>query len=96
MFDLPTDTDEAKRAYTKFREALLDDGFIMIQYSVYARHCASYENLEVHEKRVQNAIPADGEVRLFKFTDSQFKKQLVFYGKLRKATEKAPEQLLFF
>jgi CRISPR-associated protein Cas2 len=96
MFDLPTDTDEARKRYTKFRETLLDDGFMMIQFSVYARHCASYENLEVHENRVKKAIPEDGEVRLIKFTDRQFQKQLVFYGKVRKATEKAPEQLLFF
>ncbi|MDR2463469.1 MAG: CRISPR-associated endonuclease Cas2 [Verrucomicrobiales bacterium] len=96
MLDLPTDTDVARRRYTKFREALLDDGFVMIHFSVYARHCISYKNLEVHEKRVKSTIPEDGEVRLFRFTDRQFQKQLVFYGKLRKATEKTPEQLIFF
>src|SRR5271168_271437 len=83
MFDLPTDTEEARRAYTKFRQALLEDGFLMLQFSVYTRHCASYEDLEVHEKRVRNSLPPDGEVRLLQFTDKQFQKQLVFYGKIR-------------
>ena len=39
MFDLPTDTDKARKDYTHFRKNLLKDGFAMLQYSVYARHC---------------------------------------------------------
>jgi CRISPR-associated protein Cas2 len=38
MFDLPTDTKEARKAYHEFREELLNDGFTMLQFSVYARH----------------------------------------------------------
>ncbi len=41
MFDLPVDTKKARREYTRFRKKLLRDGFMMLQYSVYARHCAS-------------------------------------------------------
>ena len=63
MFDLPTDTKAARKAYTNFRGALLDDGFTMMQFSVYARHCASEENADVHEVRVRASLPDDGEVR---------------------------------
>ncbi len=31
MFDLPTETKEQRRAYTRFRKDLLDDGFTMMQ-----------------------------------------------------------------
>ncbi len=48
MFDLPTDTKKARKDYTHFRKFLLEDGFTQMQYSVYARHCASKENAEVH------------------------------------------------
>ena len=48
MFDLPTDSQPARRAYTRFRKDLLEDGFSMMQYSIYIRHCASIENAEVH------------------------------------------------
>lgn len=41
MFDLPTDTPKARKAYARFRKDLLSDGFTMMQYSVYIRHCAS-------------------------------------------------------
>ena len=67
MFDLPTDTKAARKVYRKSRGALLDDGFTMLQYSVYARHCPSFENSEVHEKRINAALPPDGEVRLLLF-----------------------------
>ena len=78
-----------------FRGELLKNGFTMIQYSVYARHCASDENAGVHEKRVRGHLPPDGEVRLMTVTDKQFERMKVFYGKIRKATEKASEQTSF-
>lgn len=96
MFDLPTDTMDARKAYHNFREALLDDGFTMLQFSVYARHCPSEENAVVHENRVKTFLPDDGEVRVIKITDKQFERMKVFYGKMRKATEKSPEQISFF
>lgn len=96
LFDLPTDTKAARKAYHDFREVLLDDGFTMLQFSVYGRHCPSEENAEVHESRVKAHLPPDGEVRLLMITDKQFERMKVFYGKTRMATEKAPEQINFF
>lgn len=96
MFDLPTDTKTARRAYHDFRQALLNDGFAMMQFSVYGRHCPSEENADVHEKRIKSFLPDDGEVRTLAVTDKQFERMKVFYGKVRKATEKAPEQISFF
>lgn len=96
MFDLPTDTSEARKQYTIFREHLLNDGFTMMQYSVYMRHCASDENAEVHARRIKAELPPDGEVRIIKITDKQFGKMQVFYGKIRHEIEHAPEQLSLF
>lgn len=96
MFDLPTDTKEARKAYQFFRETLLNDGFSMLQFSVYGRHCPSEENAEVHMNRIVRFLPPDGEVRIMNITDKQFERMKVFYGKMRKATEKAPEQISFF
>lgn len=96
FFDLPTDTQKAKKQYTLFRKSLLEDGFGMMQYSVYYRHCASSENTEVHMKRVRHNVPPDGEVRLLSFTDKQFSRMEVFFGKRRTQTEEAPAQLEMF
>ena len=43
LFDLPSDTKQARQQYTRFRKSLLINSFSMMQYSVYIRHCASKE-----------------------------------------------------
>lgn len=96
MFDLPTDTKQARRSYTLFRKMLLRDGFRQMQYSVYARPCPSRENAAVHVARVEGALPPDGEVRVLAITDKQFERMRVFFGKRRGKPEEAPCQLELF
>lgn len=96
LFDLPTDSESARKRYTVFRKFLLRDGFGMLQYSVYGRYCSSRENTSVHVQRIKQNIPADGEVRVLTLTDKQFEKQRIFRGKKRVAVEKAPRQLQLF
>ena len=96
MFDLPTASKSARKEYSKFRKFLLEDGFLMMQYSVYMRHSASEENALVHTKRVKRKLPADGEVRIIRITDKQFGKIEVKNKKKRRSIEKPPEQLSFF
>ena len=96
MFDLPTDTPQARKAYTRFRKSLLDDGFTMMQYLVYSRHCASIENAEVHLKRMGDLVPAAGEVRFLTITDKQFGRITIFVGKKRRTAPPSPSQLELF
>ena len=44
FFDLPTDTKKERKVAADFRKALLQDGFVMFQFSIYIRHCPSVEN----------------------------------------------------
>jgi CRISPR-associated protein Cas2 len=96
MFDLPTDTKQARRAYALFRKHLLRDGFTPLQYSVYARHAPSKENAEVHVRRIKANLPPDGEVRVLAITDKQFERMMIFWGNTRKQPPPAPQQLQFF
>jgi CRISPR-associated protein Cas2 len=96
FFDLPTTTPEDRKAYTRFRKALLDDGFVMLQYSVYGRSCPSSENAEVHLKRVKAIVPGEGQVRIMMLTSKQFERMLIFEGKIRKKPEKEWCQLELF
>ncbi len=96
MFDLPTYTPKHRKAYARFRKDLLDDGFSMMQYSVYSRHCASIENADVHIDRMAKFIPAEGEVRFLVITDKQFGKIRTFWGKKRQPAPAQPSQLEFF
>jgi len=81
LFDLPTETEKDKKAYTRFRKELLRDGFTMFQFSIYIRHCASKENKNVHVKRIKSILPEKGHVGILSITDKQFGMMEIFYGK---------------
>ncbi len=96
MFDLPVDDRRHRRAYARFRKALLNDGFIMLQYSVYARYCGSEESSRIHRQRVRAVVPEEGQVRLVAITDHQFGKMELYVGAKREKPEDTPVQLEFF
>jgi CRISPR-associated protein Cas2 len=96
MFDLPTFTKEHRKAASRYRKELLKDGFSMMQYSVYYRHCVSAEHAEVHSKYLSAQVPAEGEVRFITITDKQFAKMRIIQGKKLTEPENTPAQLEFF
>ena len=96
MFDLPVVTKIQRRRASQFRKGLLKDGFTMLQYSVYIRHCASKENMEVHERRVKMMTPEDGTVSLLAVTDRQFGEMKTLYGKNAVKPILQPMQLELF
>lgn len=52
FFDLPVVTRAERRAYTQFRRFLLNDGYDMIQFSVYGRIPQRTDAEEKHSKRL--------------------------------------------
>jgi CRISPR-associated protein Cas2 len=72
FFDLPVETKRQKKLASGFRKKLLKDGFNMMQYSVYMRHCASHQHAEKHTKRVKSMIPPYGLVQVLRITDKQY------------------------
>ena len=96
FFDLPTETKKDKKAYTDFRKRLKQDGFTMFQFSIYVRHCASKENMEVHIKRVKSFLPDYGKVGMLGITDKQFGSIELFYGQKVKKPDPPVMQLEFF
>ena len=81
FFDLPTETIKEKKAYALFRKNLQRDGFTMFQFSIYVRHCASYENADVHLRRVKSILPPYGKIGLLCITDKQFGNMELFLGR---------------
>jgi len=92
----PTETQKDKKAYTLFRKNLQKDGFTMFQFSIYVRHCASYENAEVHIKRVKSFLPEFGQIGILCITDKQFSQIELFYGKKPQIKNVAGQQLELF
>lgn len=96
FFDLPTETKKDIKNYTRFRKGLMKDGFTMMQYSVYTRHCASKESSNVHTKRVENIMPPKGNVNILEITDKQYSNMKSFWGAESIPTKPPPQQLEMF
>lgn len=78
FFDLPTETKKERKNAALFRKRLIEDGFIMFQFSIYMRHCPSHENAETHIRRVKSLLPEYGQVGILCITDKQFGKMEIF------------------
>lgn len=85
FFDLPVTTKKEVRDANLFKKELIKDGFVMMQFSVYIRHCASYESMEVHIKRIKSILPEAGKVSVLGVTDKQYSKIYNFWGQPRTA-----------
>jgi CRISPR-associated protein Cas2 len=96
FFDLPTATKKDKRNAALFRKNILKDGFNMMQYSVYMRHCASSESADAHERRVKIILPPLGKVSILRITDKQFGNIMNFWGRAEEPKEPPPMQLELF
>ena len=96
FFDLPTTTKMERKSAAQFRKALEKDGFSMMQYSVYVRHCPSKENMNVHIARVRSSIPNAGLISILSVTDKQFGEIQNFWGKVEQSKYITPQQLEFF
>ncbi len=97
-FDLPVLTKEQRKTATKFRKFLLDDGFLMIQFSVYARAMVTHARMATHVRRLKAHLPGEGHVRAIFVTQAQWEKSYVIYGQPAKksAPERMPEQMQFW
>ncbi len=96
FFDLPTNTKKERKAASRFRKELLQDGFSMMQFSVYVRHCASKESAEVHIKRVKSMVPSKGQVSILSITDKQYGMITNFWGRKVEPLPEGPKQLELF
>ena len=81
MFDLPTETNEDKREYRIFRKRLLENGFVMIQFSVYIRTCPNKEFAKKFLPKLKQNIPSNGNIRLFSITEKQYNDMEFIVGK---------------
>ena len=96
MFDLPVVEKKERKAATDFRNALLDMGFEMSQFSVYMRFCTSQAQIDTYCKRVEGDLPIGGKVNILQFTDKQYERIITFHGKTKQPANKTPDQFDLF
>ena len=97
FFDLPVKTKVQRREATRFRNFLLNDGYHMIQYSVYARVCNGVDSVEKHRCRVMHCLPDNGSIRMLVITEKQYESIDILLGTLTQADDSFQcEQLAIF
>lgn len=94
FFDLPVGTKPERTAANRFRNFLKDDGFIMLQFSVYARICRAEDGAEKHLGRIRKSLPTRGSVRALQVTDKQYDRMKFLLGEAGKSESVASQQLV--
>ncbi len=97
FFDLPTLTKADKRAYTLFRRFLLQDGYDMLQWSVYSRIVNGEDDVRKHQKKLVANLPKKGSVRCMKVSEKQYAAMEILVGTVTVQEEKVNlQQVLLF
>lgn len=72
FFDLPTITAADRRAYRKFHDMLIKNGFLMMQESVYCRMVLNGSVQKSVAEIIRREKPPVGTVQLMTVTEKQF------------------------
>ncbi len=102
MFDLPVVEVEERRRASRFRNDLLDLGFLMLQESVYIRNCVTSDRQDGFLKDIKSIAPSKGNITAFYLTEKQWERavNITLYEKVNsrgiKVGNQNPDQLTFW
>lgn len=94
MFDLPVVEKEDRRNAAQFRKFLIDNGYMMMQYSVYYRIVNGLDMAKKHEIRLKNNVPHKGSIRVLRITEKQFNSMKILVGYAGENENKVNSDLL--
>jgi CRISPR-associated protein Cas2 len=80
MFDLPVKKKAEKQHYVRFRKFLLEDGYSMMQFSIYGRVTNGLDGVDKHIRRLKANLPPKGSVRAMTITEKQYAAMLFLVG----------------
>lgn len=72
FFDLPNIYATDKRNYLKFRRYLLNEGFIMMQESVYSKLVLNSQQSNMLFERLKKNVPKKGLIQVLTITEKQY------------------------
>ncbi len=99
MFDMPTESKKDRKKYRWFRDKLIKEGYIMMQYSIYIKTFHSVEATKYGKEKIKNFIKYNilkGSIRIMMFTDKQFSNMDIIVGTKKESEKRAPKQLTLF
>lgn len=96
FFDLPTETPADRKAYQKFHKFLIQEGFIMMQFSVYSKLSLNDTQAKTVLRRVEGNKPPRGNVMMLKVTEYQFAHMAYILGEKDCSIANSDERVVFF
>lgn len=72
FFDLPNIYAKDKRNYLKFRKYLINEGFIMMQESVYSKLVLNSQQSDLLIERLRKNAPKKGLIQVLTITEKQY------------------------
>lgn len=94
MFDLPVETAQMRRAYRIFRKALINEGFIMMQESIYTRITVNRKAAELLEERLIKKLPNTGLIQTLVVTEAQFSSMHFLIGAPSEDIRNKPDRVI--
>ena len=88
FFDLPMQTKNEIKIYTRFRKYLIKSGFNMLQFSVYSKIFNNVDSANKYIKILKKNVPSQGQIRIMIVTEKQYADIEIIIGGKSKQEEK--------
>jgi CRISPR-associated protein Cas2 len=96
LFDLPVIEKKERKDATVFRSFLLDNGFAMVQFSIYVKVFSGTDACQKYYRLIEKNLPERGKVDILTITDKQYENIKSYAGKGRIPRKNPSKQLLLF
>ena len=80
LFDLPSVEAYEKKEYRIFKQALVKNGYTMMQFSVYMKPINGQIKVESEIKKLSKYLPDSGNIRLIQVTEKQYQEMYMILG----------------
>ena len=94
MFDLPTSTENGRKAYRLFRKHLIKNGFLMMQESIYSKLVQNSTAADAAIQNLRKNKPPCGLVQVLKITEKQYEKMEYITGEKQSNVLDSDERLV--
>jgi CRISPR-associated protein Cas2 len=96
LFDLPVVEKKERKEAADFRNFLLNNGFSMVQYSIYMKVLSGLDACPKYYSLIEKNLPKNGKIDIITITDRQYENIKSYNGRAKNPTKKSPQQLLLF
>lgn len=80
FFDLPVMEKKDRKNYAVFRKYLIQNGYFMVQYSVYSKITQNHDDAQKNISQLKRHLPPKGAVRVMQVTERQYNAMEILVG----------------